>query len=368
MTNKTFIDEVMGFDPASIANAFEASATEKKTNPNIYKTNPANSINEDGHYHSKVRILINPFDIQKSIVHQARYSMKDEKGFFSVISSLSVGDKECPIFKSWKQLWFATTQDPSDPKKRIPDETKRAWAKAKFQKNESDWVLVQIIEDENQPDLVGTFKAMKLPKAILNRLLAKMNPTDSKKQKQPLMDYLFGPVLDLDVAPGPDDPSAPERKQREISYDLCDFDSEPCPVINVDGTQLFTDEELEMIEDYNTFNNDAIKAKTEAKKNEALKKKAELAPHIKPLYQKAIDVIKANAINIVEVCGYTPWTTETIERVKSWLNAVLNMEDPESLPWDRSNNENYSDNKQEEAPFKEVASQEETFEDDGLPF
>lgn len=367
MTDKTFIDEVMGFDPAKVVTAFETGSSEKRVNPNIYKTNPANSVNEDGHYHAKVRILINPFDISKSIVHQARYAMKDDKGFFSAVSSLSVGDKECPIFKGWKQLWFATIQDPSDPTKRVPDEAKKAWARAKFQKNESDWVLVQIIEDENQPELVGTFKAMKLPKAILNRLLAKMNPTDAKKQKQPLMDYLFGPVLDLDVAPGPDDPNAPERKQREISYDLCDFDSEPCPIINVDGTQLFSDEELEMIEEYNTANNDSIKAKTQAKRDEAIKKKESLAGEIRPLYAKAIEVIKANAINIVEVCGYTPWTQELTARIQNWLNAVVNMEDPEALPWDRTAPASTEAADIDPTPYESAPADEDDGLD-GLPF
>jgi hypothetical protein len=226
-------------------------------------------------------------------------------------------------------LWFATVQDPSDPAKRIPDEQKKSWAKSMFDKSESDWALVQIIEDENQPDLVGTFKVMKMPKAILNRLLAKMNPTDPKKQKQPLMDYLFGPTLDMDVAPGPDDPDHPERKQREISYDLCDFDTDPCPIISTDGTPLFSDEEIEMIEDYNTANNDMLKAKTQSKRDEAARRKDELATQIRPLYAKAIDYIKTYAIDPVVECGYSPWSDELATRVDNWLNKVLAMQDPQ---------------------------------------
>jgi hypothetical protein len=328
MTDKTFIDEVMGFDPAAAVTAFETT-TEKRVNPNIYKTNPANSVSEDGHYHSKVRILLNPFNIKRNIIHQARYSMKDQKGFFQVISPLSDGDKNCPIFKAWKTLWFSKMADPSDPTNSLPDETKKAWARQKFDKSESDWCLVQIIDDENQPDLVGSVKVMKLPKAIMNRLLAKMNPTDAKKQKQPLMDYLFGSVLDMDVAPGPDDPAHPERKQREISYDLCDFDTDPCPIIKADGTQLFSDEEIEMIEEYNSANNDLVKAKTQAKKDEAQAKKDKLATQIRPLYAKAIEYIKTIAIDPVVECGYSPWTEEVTERVNAWIEKVVNMEDPE---------------------------------------
>ena len=272
-----FIDEVMGFDPSTVVTAFEETNPEnggkKYVNPNIYKTNPANSVSEDGHYHSKVRVLLNPYDIKRSIVHQVRYNMRDDKGFFTAISLLSVGNKECPIFKGWKSLWFAKIANPEDPKQMIEDTEKKEWAKSHFDKNESDWVLVQIIEDENQPELVGQFKVMKIAKAILNRLLAKMNPSDPKKQKQPLMDYIFGPVLDMDVAPGPDDPNQPERKQREISYDLCDFDTDPTPIIKVDGTPLFSDDEIEIIDEYNTANNDMVKAKTAAKAEAAKAKK-----------------------------------------------------------------------------------------------
>lgn len=327
-----FIDEVMGFDPSEVVTAFEETNPDnggkKYVNPNIYKTNPAISVSEDGHYKSKVRVLLNPYDIKRSIVHQVRYNMRDEKGFFTANSLLSVGNKECPIFKGWKSLWFAKIADPENPKQMIEDTEKKDWAKAHFDKSESDWVLVQIIEDENQPELVGQFKVMKIAKAILNRLLAKMNPSDPKKQKQPLMDYIFGPVLDMDVAPGPDDEKAPERKQREINYDLCDFDSDPTPIIKVDGTPLFTDEEIEIIDDYNDANDDLVKAKSSAKVEAAKAKKAELAPKVRELYVKAVDYVKACAINPVLECGYTPWDAELTARVQAWLDKVTAMVEP----------------------------------------
>lgn len=334
MDNQNFIDEVMGFDPSTVVTAFEETNTDnggkKYVNPNIYKTNPANSVSEDGHYHSKVRVLLNPYDIKRSIVHQVRYNMRDEQGFFTANSLLSIGNKECPIFKGWKKLWFAKVADPENPKQMVEDKEKKDWAKSHFDKTESDWVLVQIIEDENQPELVGQFKVMKIAKAILNRLLAKMNPSDPKKQKQPLMDYIFGPVLDMDVAPGPDDPNAPERKQREISYDLCDFDNDPTPIIKVDGTPLFTDEEIELIEEYNSANNDMFKAKTAAKVDAAKKKKADLAPQVRELYSKAVVYVKTCAFDPVIECGYTPWSDELTARVQAWLDKVLAMNEPSS--------------------------------------
>lgn len=321
MTEKSYIDEVMGFDPSEAVTVFESATAEKKVNTNIYKTNPINTVNEDGNYHSKIRILLNPYDIKRSIVHRVAYSMRDEKGFFQVVSSLSIGDKSCPIFTGWKKLWFAKDNT----------EEKKAWAKKMFDKSETDWVLVQIIEDENQPELVGTIKVMKLPKIVLNRLIAKMNPTDPKKQKQPIMDYLFGPILEMNVVPGPDDASHPERKQREISYDLCDFDTDETPIIKTDGTPLFTDEELEAIDEYNTANNDLVKAKTDAKRIDAEKRKTALVATIRPLYGKAIEYLKVNALNLVEECSYTQWTDETKVRVDKWLEKVLKMEDPTNM-------------------------------------
>ena len=143
------------------------------------------------------------------------------------------------------------------------------------------------------------------------------------------MDYLFGPTLDMDVVPGPDDPQAPERKQREISYDLCDFDTDPTPIIKTDGTPLFTDEEIEMIEEYNQANVDLVKAKTETKRKEAAARKEELAPNIRSLYGKAIEYIKNCAIDPVVECGYTPWSKELTDRVNAWLDKVLALQDPQ---------------------------------------
>ena len=363
------IDMVMGFDPAEALNGSAFSnETTGNFNQNIYKTNPAGKgvvlASEDGHYHAKVRVLMNPHDFNRNIVHQAKYSMTDERGYFSAISSLSNGDKNCPIFNGFKRLRYARIPGPDGT--LIEDTEKVNWAKEHFDKTESDWVLVQIIEDENYPDLVGQFKAMKLPKAIMNRLQAKMKPTDPTKPKQPLMDYLFGPVLELDVVPGPDDPTNPGRRSREVNYDLCDFATDPTLIINVDGTPFFSDEEIELIEEYNNYNNDfnkansdmlkakteGLKTKAEAKRTEAENKKAALRDQIRPLYGKAIEYVKANTINIVEECGYTPWSVDLTIRVNNWLDKVLAMQDPAV----QTINENGSAAKQEDAGKPQLAA------------
>ena len=313
-----FIDDVMGFNPADLTVFNEPEATD--FNQNVYKTNPKDSKSEDGHYRSKIRIIYNPLDIKQSIVKQATYAMNDTEGFFMVKSALANGDRNCPIFKSWKKLWFSG------------EDAKKNWAKEMYDKSESQWCLVQIIEDLNKPEQTGQIKVMKLPKAIYVKLEALMNPAaESKKTPVPVMDYIFGPALEMDVTPGPDDPAHPERKQREIKYDLCAFETDPTPVINVDGSNFFTDEELELIDAYSTARNDLAKAKTEKKKQEAQAVLTENQAAVRELYVKVIAYLKEHAIDLVKECMYQPWDAETTKRVEDWIYVVGEMRDPKTI-------------------------------------
>ena len=313
-----FIDDVMGFNPADMTVFNEPETTD--FNQNVYKTNPKDAKSEDGNYRSRIRIIYNPNDPKQSIVKQATYAMKDADGFFMVKSKLGNGDKDCPLFKGWKKLWFSG------------DEDKKEWAKKMYDKTESQWCLVQILEDENRPELKGQIKVMKLPKAIFVKLSALMNPSpEAKKQPVPVMDYIFGRELEMDVTPGPDDPAHPERKQREIKYDLCQFGNDPAPIINTDGTQFFTDEELELIENFNNAKNDLVKAKTEKKKAEARTFIEENTAAVRALYVKAVDYLKANAIDLVKECTYQPWDEATTARVQNWIDIVDTMHDPATV-------------------------------------
>lgn len=321
MTEQSFIDEVMVFDPSNLS-AFQEP--EKKVyDANIYKTNPVSTkvVSEDGHYRSTVKVLYNPYNIKKSIINQCRYVLQDEQGYLFVNSSLSEGDKNCPIFKGWKKLWFSG------------DDEKKQYARDMFERTESQWVLVQIMEDNNQPDLVGRLMAMKLPKVIFEKMTAKMNPSpESKKTPVQLMDFLIGPVLEMDVTPGPNDPTNPSRRQREISYNLCDFASDPTPITKVDGTPLFSESDLELIDTYSTARVNYEKAKTQAKKDQYAKEISELKEQIKSLYGQAIEYLKENAIDIEKECGYQPWSDEVTARVNKWIDNVVNMRNPGTVP------------------------------------
>lgn len=319
-----FIDEVMGFNPADLS-AF--NEPEQRTfDANVYKTNPKDTKSESGNYLSRVRVVYNPFNPKDSIVHQATYFIKSADGSLLVRSRLGDGPadpqfKECPLFKAWKKLWFSG------------NEAEKERARELFDKSESDYVIVQILEDENKPELVGKFMAMKLPKAIKDKLAARMNPSkDSKKTPYPVMDYVIGLELNMEVTPGPDDPSNPSRKQREISYNLCDF-GDYAPVVKVDGTPLFTEEQLELIDNYVTAFKDSTGAKTEAKKKAATKQLEELRPQLKELYRIAYDYVKENAFDLREDQGWKEWDEQTTTKVNQWIEIVLAGKNPENVSY-----------------------------------
>ena len=320
MAEQDFLSEIMNFNPQDLS-VFQSNDDKPQYDQNIYKTNPvAKDIkvaSEDGHYRSTVRVIYNPFDVKRSIVDQTTYYLTDSQGSLLVRSALADGDKNCPIFKAWKKLWFSG------------DEAKKDFAKQMFDRSESRWVLVQIMEDANRPNLVGKFMVWKLPTVVFEKMQAKMNPSpESKKNPVALMDYLLGPALEIDVTPGPDDPKNPSRKQREISYSLCDFGTDPMPITKVDGTPLFTDTELETIDAYATAKSNMEKAKSDAKKEAARKEAMDLVPAMKEIYSKALGYLKENAVNLVQECAYHPYSEDVAKRIQNWCDIVAQGLDP----------------------------------------
>ena len=326
--NKDFaeLDEMMGFDPANtqIFNTVDGSAVPQ----DVYRTSPKDSKTEDGHYHSKVRLLYNVHNRKRTIVHTATYNMKDADGYFYAQSLLGESDpnspyfaeyKNCPIFKAWKKLHFS--EDPSGDEK----------AKKYFQKTEADWILVQVVEDKNQPEMVGKILPWKLPRAVLVKLQSKMSPSkDSGKAAVNLLDLLIGRVLDIDVTPGPQDKTDPSRYYRETKYDLSEFDVDPVPVTKIDGTPLFTDEEVELIEKYDKKMTAIAKMKSPEEKDNAfnLLKENALYTSIRSLMQRAYEYVKENSKDLVESKGFKPWSDELTERVHKYIATVLAGKDP----------------------------------------
>lgn len=368
--NQEFIDELMGFDPSQVA-AFNEPEQKSNQNQNLYKTNPLKvdpKIAPDGHYHAKIRILYNPHDMKMSIVNNAHYSMTDDQGFFMLDSRLAFGDRSCFMFKAWKKLHF----DESTDKFTVDGKqyTKKEWGDHMFDKGEERYCLVQVIEDANQPDKVGKFLGWRLPKAIYDVLEAKMHPTDKSKAPQDMMNYLFGPVLELDVTPGPEDPAAPERRQREIKYTLCAFESDPTPILSVTGEELFNDDERDMITDYATAKKTIMDAKATAKKkDEATAKCKELVEPLKKLMQRAMDYVKENAINIVEEFGYHEPNDALRARAEKWIDIVVNkLQNPQTYNDETSGSEKKSDTNQGKSSYPTEVAAPSTNPIDDLPF
>ncbi len=327
----SFIDEMMGLNP-NVEAMFAEPEQKPQGNPYRYKTNPntvSKDVAPDGHYRSKVKILYNPFDKAKSIVSKQYYNFNDTDGYFAIDSVLSNNDRNCPYFKAWKQFHYDTSTDVV-VSYNGQQMTKQQWGDAMFSKSEERYCLVQVIEDANQPELVGKILGMKLPRFIYTLLQNKMNPTDKTKAPVDLMNYLFGPVLSIDVTPGPDDPSAPERKNREIKYDLSSFEeSEATPIIKVDGTQLFTEDELEAIQDYFEQKKVLTNSKASAKKKEDAKAKCQgLVENIKPLMERALEYLKENAIDLEKEFGYKVPSEALVARGERWLKNVFEFKDP----------------------------------------
>ena len=334
MTEFTSIDDFMNIDDSTLDFFTAPSAT--SGNPLYYKTPINDAKSEDGHYRSQIRLLWNPFNHKRSLVKSVKYSMRDKDGFFQAISLLSEDNRNCPLFKAWKKLHFAKKADGT------PDTEKDEWSKKMYDKSEATYCLIQVIDDQNHPELKGQFKLWKLPKAVLDKVTAKIRPAaDSNKMAVPVLDFILGPVLDIDVTPGPDDKAQPIRRTREISYSLCDFENDPCPILNEDGSPFFTDDEISLIEDYNSRKVDAWKAQqkvlkataaTKAKAEAEYAKKVEavneLSEDIRPLYAKALEYLKGIAPDVAKEEGYTPWSPELTARVNAWIDMVANMQDP----------------------------------------
>lgn len=286
----------------------------------IYKTHPRDAKSSDGVYRSKIRIVTNPLKPEDSIIKSANYFLKTADSGLLVTSSLSIGDKNCPIFTQFKKMWYQG------------DDNTKTLAKKVFQKTESYWTIVQIIEDINQPELQGQFRIMKLARDIYEKVADKMNPpVESKRTPYPVLDSIIGLELNLEVQPGPDDPNNPQRKNREISYSLSNF-GEAQSIIKVDGTNLFTDDQIELIDEYVSARKDATEGKTDKKKQAGLEKLESLKDQILPLYEIADAYLKEHiTFDLTKEKGYTPWNEYVTDFVQKWIEILQAGEDPELI-------------------------------------
>lgn len=320
-------NDILGFDPAQL-NVYNETENKTSGDPLIYRTRPADSKSEDGIYRATIKIIYNPYDFKNSVLEQQSYYMQDKDGFFSIVSSLTVNDtKTCPVFNAWKKCRYAEEKSPL----WLQQAKKEEGGKSLFDKRFARYVTIQVLEDENQPDLVGKYLFWKLPKSIWDIVNIKINPTDPKKASIPVMDFLFGRSIDIEVVPGPDDKNAPERKTRETKY-RGELSDEPVACVNPDGSSLLNDDEQEVLDEYISAMTKVWKCKNPDERKEISNEiaQSENTKELKKIYNKVLDNIKQFCPNLIEHLGYKEIDTEKMKRVQAWIDIVLSGNDPAS--------------------------------------
>lgn len=321
------MNSILNFNPRALVNNNDNASTAFSSI--IYRCNPKNAISEDGHYRATIKVIFNPFSYSDSLIERQVYSLNDENGWFEVCSSLTVNDTSCPIFKAWKTLRYS-----KDPEHQRWAASEMKGGTGWFQKRTERWVTIQVIEDANQPDLVGNYMLWKVPSAIWRMIENKQAPSiESGKPSIPVMDFLIGRAIELDVTPGPDDPSDPSRKNREIKYDLSALSEDPVACTYPDGSSLLSAEQEEIVEKYISMMKKVWKEKDIDKRNK-LYEQVNADPNTQQFAEfydcEIVPRIKDLCPNVKEEMSFKPWSDELTARVNHWLSKVTNGIDPQT--------------------------------------
>lgn len=292
-------------------------------NPNIYRARPADSKSEDGIYRAQIKVIYNPYDLRRSVLEQQSYAMQDANGFFSVVSSLTDNDTSCPVFKAWKTCHYS-----KDANLQNQAKSKEDGGKALFDKRYARYVTIQVLDDPNQPELNGKYMFWKMPKSVWEVIDAKQSPTNPAKAAVPVMDFLFGRAIDLEVKPGPGKPGD-DRYSRETKY-TCELTDDIVSCVNPDMSPILNATQQAILDEYVEEMKKVWKEKDPAARI-ALKNAVDTAENTKALkafYRDVIEKIKSYCPNLVESLGYKAWSADTTARVTAWINTVLAGNDP----------------------------------------
>lgn len=320
--------DILGFDPSQL-NVFATNdQNQSNVNHNLYVTRPAESKSEDGVYRSKIKIIYSPQNVKNSVVEEQSYAMQDENGFFSAKTSLMVGDKSCPIFTAWKKCRYSEPGTVLWKQQAKKDEG----GKQLFDKRYARYVTIQVLEDKNKPELEGRYMFWKLPKSIWDMIEKKQNPSkESGNCPVPVMDFLFGYAIKLEVHPGPDDKNNPQRKTREISYSG-EFTKHPVSCTNPDKTPLLNDAEQRVLDKY-------IDAMEDIWDEENVEKRTKMiadvnadpnTAELRKIYKKVLADIKEFCPDVNEEFGFKPWDEALTKRVQAWIDVVLSGNEPKT--------------------------------------
>lgn len=362
-------NEILGFDPMSLSVFNQEESSSKKTfNSNIYHPRPAESKAADGVYRATIKVIYNCWDLRQSIVEQQSYSMQDNQGWFSVVSSLTNNDTNCPIFKAWKKCHYA--EPGSELWKQAAKKTEGG--RELFDKRYGRFATIQVIKDNNHPELEGKYMFWKLPKSIWDIINSKMNPSaESGKAAIPVMDFLFGRAIDLEVIPGPDDPAHPERKTRETKY-MGELSEEVVSCTNPDGSPLLNDSEQMVLDTYINAMQKVWRCKDPETRADLLNdiNNDPNTKELRTIYARVLEDIKKVCPNIVEEIGYKEWTPEIKDRVNKWIDVILSGNDPRNNEADNVDIKTLDNIGNTPAPVSNVTIEAPTADDntDDLPF
>jgi hypothetical protein len=316
-------DDILAFDPSQLSVNNPQETQRSAGNMNIYKPKPADAKSEDGIYRSQIKVIYNPFDLRRSVLEQQSYAIQDANGWFTVVSSLTNNDTNCPLFKAWKTCHYSKDENLQNQAKTVKD-----GGKGLFDKRYARYVIIQVLDDQNNPDLNGKYMFWKMPKAVWDVINQKQSPTNPAKASIPVMDFLFGRAIDLEVKPGPGKPGE-ERYTRETSYSA-ELTDDVVSCVNPDRSPLLNATQQAVLDQYVEDMKKVWKEKDPAVRA-TLKNAVDISENtraLKSFYREVIEKIKTFCPDLVKELGYNEWPEQTKTRVQNWINIVLAGNDP----------------------------------------
>lgn len=323
--------DILGFNPADLDIYNQADAPQGSNfSSNIYKAKPEESKDDDHVYRSTIRVIYNPFNYRDSIVERQEYAMQDANGWFTAVSKLTNGpadpdSKNCPIFKAWKSYKFS-----QDPAKQLIGLTKDKGGYGYFDKRFGRYVTIQVIKDKNHPELENKYMFFKLPKAISDLIDAKQKPSAaSGRAAIPVMDFLWGRTIELEVTPGPGNPGD-ERYRREIKYTTSEISDDIVSVKNPDGTPILNSSDQAVLDEYVEKMSKVWRCKV-AEDRDAMVAEINADPitnQVRAIYKTALEKIKEFCPDVRKEMGYKPWSQELTDRVNGWLAVIASGKNP----------------------------------------
>ena len=318
--------DILAFDASQLSVNNPVEAPKGGGNPNVYRPRPAESKSEDGIYRAQIKVIYNPFDLRRSVLEQQSYAMQDATGWFSVVSSLTNNDTSCPVFKAWKTCHYSKDVVLQNQAKK-----KEEGGNQLFDKRYARYVTIQVLEDNNHPELNGKYMFWKMPKAVWEVINAKQSPTNPAKAAIPVMDFLFGRAIDLEVKPGPGKPGD-ERYTRETSY-AAELTDDPVSCVNPDMSPLLNAAQQAVLEQYIDDMKKVWKEKDPATRT-SLKATVDASDNTKELrsfYRTVVDKIKTFCPDLIAELGYNEWSDDVKNRVQKWIDIVLTGNNPAAM-------------------------------------